>query len=92
MKTKYIFVTLEIKNREHTYASHTVHKISSTKNTQKFGDNCAKTFYKDMDVPKDGWYYFYCREIAIRLKAAIEITKEEYEVLDKFLRKKSYEK
>ncbi len=86
MKTKYIFVSLEIRNGVYEYISHTVHEIPKDKNTLEFGDNYAKTFYVDENKPfqDEEGYYFYGGEVAVKLSLAEEITKREYEVLMKF--------
>ncbi|MHB8261074.1 MAG: hypothetical protein ACYDEC_12445 [Bacteroidia bacterium] len=84
MKKKYIFVSLQIKSGEYEFNSHTVQEISSKKHTKSFGNNYAKTFYSDFSAKEGDWFYFNCGEVAVRCTASEEITKNEYDVLNKF--------
>ena len=63
-----------------------VHKISKDKDTLEFSDNYAKTFYVDENKPfqDEEGYYFYGGEVAVKLSLAEEITKKEYDVLERF--------
>ena len=85
-KTKYIFISLEIRCGVYEFTSHTIHKIPNDKSKLKFADNYAKTFYVDENKPfqDEEGYYFYGGEVAVKLSLAEEISKEEYEVLNKF--------
>jgi hypothetical protein len=84
MKMKYIFVNLKVRCGDYEFSSHSVHEISSRKHTKSFGERYAKTFYADKPDKNGDWYYFFCGEIAVRCTASEEITKEEYDILNKF--------
>ena len=84
MKTKYIFVSLEIKCGGYEFNSHAACKISTKLDTAMYGESYAKVFYSEKPRKENGWYQFFGGEIAVRCKAAEEITKEEYDILNKF--------
>lgn len=85
-KKKFIFVKLEIRNGEYEYTSTSAHEIGSRKSTEVFGRKYAETFYGSSIKPyQDGaWTYFNGGEVAVRCTTAVEITKEEYQTLNKF--------
>jgi hypothetical protein len=90
MKTKYIFISLEIRHGEYEFNSKLVHEISKRKSTDKFAEDYAKTFYngKAVKYEKDGdWYNFDGGTVAVKLAHVEEITKEQYEVLNIFQNK-----
>ena len=90
-KTKFIFLSMEVRNGEYEYSSQSVHEISSRRSIEKFAREYAKTFYGgeafqyDKPIDPDGWWYFNGGEVAARCSVVEEITKEEYETLNKFL-------
>lgn len=86
-KTKYIFISIKIRNGEYEYTSISVHEISSRKSTEKFGKDYVKNFYGSKPFkfsPDEDWFYFNGGEVAVKLNTVEEIKKEEYDVLDKF--------
>ncbi|MEI6487728.1 MAG: hypothetical protein WCP52_02130 [Bacteroidota bacterium] len=87
MKLKYIFISLKIRNGEYEYTSISVNQISSRKSTEKFGRDYAMNFYGEKPfqfTPGEQWYYFHGGSVAVKLTTVEEISKEEYDVLDKF--------
>ncbi len=85
--TKYLFISLTIRNGEYEYTSISVHEISSRKSVKKFGRDYAKNFYGGKSFknsPEEDWYYFNCGEVAVKLSTVEQIKKEEYDVLNKF--------
>jgi len=83
-KVKYIFVSLEIKCGTYEFSASTVHEISKKIDTLMFSNNYAKLFYSEKPDKNGDWYNFFGGEIAVKCKAAEEISKEEYDVLNKF--------
>lgn len=90
-KMKYIFLEMKIRNGEYEYSSQSVHELPARKSTEKFGRDYAKDFYGGKPfqyndkIDPDGEWYFNGGEVAVRCKEVQEITKEEYEVLKKYL-------
>lgn len=84
-KTKFIYIVLSIQCGEYGFKSKSVHEISKTKSTKKFGENCAKDFYGTKPEKDGDSYYFNGGEVAVSLSFHEEITKEEYNILNKFL-------
>ena len=85
MKTKFVLVTLRIQNGEYQYNSKSVHKIPETEDNDKFGNNYAKDFYSSFSHTDGDSHYFNGGEVAVRDCGTVEITKEEYDVLNKYL-------
>ena len=86
-KTKFVFLNLTIRNGEYEYTSISVHEISTRKSTTVFGEKYVKSFYGSKPFkysPDDKWWLFNGGEVAVKLNTCETITKEEYEVLNKF--------
>ena len=86
-KTKYIFISLKIRNGEYEYTSISCHEVSSRKSIEKFGKDYVMNFYGEKPfqyTPGEQWYYFHGGAVAVQLTTAEEISKAEYNVLDKF--------
>lgn len=83
MANRYWYLNIEIRNGEYEHNSKSVHM---TKGKSEFDtDDYLKNFYGD-DGDKDGdCYYFNGGEIACSISDFQEITKEEYDVLRKFI-------
>ena len=90
-KTKFIFLSMEVRHGEYEFSSQSVHEISSRRSITKFARDYAKEFYGgkpfqyDKPVDPDGWWYFNGGEVAARYKTVEEITKEQYDNLNQFL-------
>lgn len=90
-KTKFVFIDIEVRHGEYEFNSKSVHEISARRSTEKFGQDYAKQFYSGKPfqyndkIDKDDWWYFNGGEVAARIQDAREVTKEEYDVLRKFL-------
>jgi hypothetical protein len=84
-KTKFILIKIKIQCGEYEFSSNSVHEISSKKNVNKFAETHAEDFYGIKAYKDDNVHYFNGGEVAVQVKAVAEITKEEYEVLNKFL-------
>ena len=85
---KYLFFSMFIRNGEYEYSSNSVGYRSATdKHTLEYwGDKHAKTFYgskPEKEQDGDG-YYFNGGEVYVRCRVVMEITKEEYDILNKF--------
>jgi hypothetical protein len=86
-KSKHLFVSLAIRNGEYEYTSQSAHEISTRKNTKKFGEDYAKTFYAGKAFkysPDADWWNFNCGEVAVKLGTVEEISIEEFKILSKF--------
>jgi hypothetical protein len=92
-KTKFIFLSMQIRNGEYEHSSESVHEIPACKTIRKFGQEYAKDFYGtppkafqyNDKIDPDDWWYFNGGEIAARVRRIEEITKEEYDVLKRFI-------
>ncbi len=84
-KTKFIILHLEIRNGEYEYNSKTVHEIGNRKNADAFGRNYAKEFYSNFSYADGDTFYFNGGEVAVTSQSANEITKAEYDILNKYL-------
>jgi hypothetical protein len=84
-ENKYVFIALDIQNGEYQYRSRMVHIIPKELNVDDFGDDCAKEFYGNFSHSDGFVHYFNGGEVAVENGVAQEITKEEYDVLNKFL-------
>lgn len=87
MKTKFIFVSLDVKNGGFEYGAQSVHEVSARRTANRVGEDCAKNFYSERPFKfslTDEWFHFFGGEISVRVRNAEEITQAEYEVLKKF--------
>lgn len=87
MKSKYIFVGMVIRNGIYTYSWNMVYEIPIEKSTQEFAEQTIKNYHANKTInysAKDGWWYFLDGEESILLETVEEITKAEYDVLNKF--------
>ena len=80
---KYWFLIIEIINGEYTFFSKSVHSSNNKFNA----DGYVKNFYANVDGKKDknGWHTFNAGDVACRVYYFVEIKKEEYDVLSKFI-------
>ena len=87
MKTKFIFVTMVIRNGLYTYNSSMVYEILKEKNIQEFALQTVKNYHTGepfQKFPDTNWWYFFEGEVSVMLATAEEITKEEFDILNKF--------
>ena len=82
---KYLFLRLKIYCGEHEFYSERVHKVPKGISIRNFSMTCAKEFYSS-DMEKDGGiYYFNGEEIAVKISLSESISRQDYEVLTKYL-------
>ena len=82
---KYVFITLRVRNGDYDFESKSVHEIKSEIDGSDFAEKYASDFYGDKSYEDNGRYYFNGGEVAVDVRRAQEITKEEYNVMSKFL-------
>lgn len=85
-KQKFIFITIEERNGERQYSHNLVREIPKSANPLKWADKnvAAPWFGKDTDAQDDA-YYSASGEFCVTVQDAREITKEEFDVLNRFL-------
>jgi hypothetical protein len=89
-KVKYLFIKIEERNGEQEYTSKMVRTVnSSVKNIEKFvTDTLLKVWYNDDNAKKvrgEDWYEFFGGCIMARLESVEEISKEDFDVLNRYL-------
>lgn len=87
MKTKFVFISLVIRNGQYTYGSSRVYEIPKGKNINEFALQAVKNYHTGELFQKSGdtnWWYFFGGEVSVMLETAQEITELEYRVLNKF--------
>lgn len=87
MKNKFIFVGLVIRQGAFTYNTNKVYEIPEEIDTLKFSEQTVINYHADQPFQKEeeyNWWYFYGGQIAVMLETAEEITREEYDILNKF--------
>ncbi|HKR05954.1 MAG TPA: hypothetical protein VJY62_15060 [Bacteroidia bacterium] len=82
---KYVFITLRVRSGDYDFESKGVHKISSKIDAIDFAEKYASDFYGDKSHEDNGRYYFNGGEVAVDVRRAQEITKEEYDAMSRFL-------
>lgn len=82
---KYLFVKLEVQDGENRHTLKSVHEIPDDKGENEFGEEHASEFYGTSEKGEGDWYEFYGGSIAVRCTANTVITKDEYNVLKKYL-------
>lgn len=82
---KYVMVEVKIQNGEYEYYSKSLHIVGKKVDAHKIGERHAKKFYANFSHKDDGTYYFNGGEVATQLYKAQEITRKEYQILNKFL-------
>lgn len=85
-KTRYWLLKLVITIGDYEFFDKSLHKCKG----EFDGENYAKNFYGDADEPDvdfdaDGVYYFNGAELAVSVFGMKELTKKEYEVMNKYL-------
>jgi len=84
-KEKFMFLCIEVRDGEREYHSNSVHTLPSRRKISKFADNYAKEFYSSKPQKSDGGYYHFGGEVHVSAHNYREITKEEYDVLNRFI-------
>lgn len=88
MKTKevkYLYLELESRNGEYEYHHKSVHQLPVKTNEDEFGEDYARDFYGGGSDEQDGGFYFNGGEIHVSVNKVQLITKEQYDVLTKFI-------
>ncbi len=87
METKFIFISLVIRNGHYTYGSSKVYEIPKEKDMQEFALQVVKNYHIGEPLqkfPDTNWWYFFGGEVSVMLETAEEIREQEYIVLNKF--------
>lgn len=86
-KTKFIFATLNERNGEQEYSCKLVREIPKSSDEWKWVEkNILKGWYDDENAEKsDNGYYFFGGSLHVKVSLVQVITKEEFDVLNKFL-------
>lgn len=82
---KCVLVEVKVQNGEYEYYSKSMHVVGKDVNIRKIGERHAKTFYANFSYEDDGTYYFNGGEVAAQLYKAEEVTRQEYQILRKFI-------
>jgi hypothetical protein len=82
---KFALITLDIRNGEYEYTSHSTHQVEDGQDLDKFADDYARTFYmSDMSEDFPGVYFFHNGEVAVEVDLAREIPFADYEVFKRY--------
>jgi hypothetical protein len=81
---KYILIHLQVQNGEYRYDCKSVHQ-TKCKNIYFAGERHAAGFYGGLDGRNGEWWEFNGGEVAVRCSLVHELTKQEYEILNKYL-------
>ena len=84
-KTKFILIEMKVQNGEYEYRLKSVHEISARKNVDKFANDYAKTFYGNLSYSDGDTHYFNGGEVAVRAGATNILTKEQYDILNRYI-------
>jgi hypothetical protein len=89
---KYIFIDLLVRHGEYEFNCQSVHEVGSKADKDKWATRYAKNFYNtsgdnkpDVFDNDPGTFYFNCMDVAVQVDDYKEITKEEYNILKRFL-------
>ena len=90
----YVFINLGIRNGEYEYNCYHVSEVQFEKTDEKlkeYVDMHAECFYSgeshtDKDSNENVIYYFYGGEVAVTIEDYKFISKEEYEILKKYIK------
>ena len=85
---KYAYIVLEIKDGEREYLSKSVVHTKQETNLDELAEQTARTFWEGTPSVKQedsSWWEHWGSETLVRVLIVDEITKEEYDVLSKFL-------
>lgn len=87
-KYKYVFLSIETRDGEREYTQDRVHRIDKEDSIDKFADEFVKTYFDDEDEEsgeEDGGYYQLGGQVHCSVKKVMEISKEDYEVLKRYI-------
>lgn len=86
-KSKYILVVLRERNGEYEYTHRSVHELSDSKATtaKRFVREYLKTFYGGKAEKYDDGYLFHGGEVYVRESTWNFISKEHYDILNRYL-------
>lgn len=90
-KTKFVFLQIGVRTGEYEFNSKGTHELHYRTNITKFAQKYAKGFYSgrpfqyDKPTDPDGEWYFNGGEVCAWVDRVEEITKEQYEVLSRFV-------
>lgn len=84
---KYVYRTFRERNGEYEYTHKGVHELDDNVNINKFLDDYISQWYYlcPKGRKEDGGYYFNGGEVWIGVSNYKEITKEEYDILKKYI-------
>lgn len=83
---KYFYIEIEERNGEYEYRHKVVRSCPLNVNPDKFfDDNLAGSWYGGEVDKEDDGYYYNGGEVFVELTRVEEITKEEFDILNKYL-------
>jgi hypothetical protein len=86
-KKKYLLITIDESNGGYEYTQKLLRIVPATANFNKVAEDTAKDWYgKDnLSHSENGTHEFFGGEIAVRARGITEITKAEFEILNKYI-------
>ncbi len=83
----YMILILEERNGEYEYYHRSVHELPDARETsmRKFAEDYLKGFYGGKSEKEDEGYYFHGGEVYVRISSYGIISREEYNVLSRYL-------
>lgn len=90
-KTKFVFLQIGVRTGEYEFDSKSLHEVNHRTNITKFSQKYAKGFYSgkpfqyNSPPDPDGEWYFNAGEVCAWVDKVEEISKEEYDVMKKFI-------
>lgn len=85
MKRQYVFIKIKVQFGEHSAVIKDVFEIGARRSLEKFSKDWAANFYPNKSHSDGDDHYYNGGEVAVRLLSYQGISKEQYEVLNKFL-------
>lgn len=85
MKRQYVFVKIKVQCGEYSFTIKDSFEISARRSIEKFSKDWVANLYTNKSHVDGDDHYFNGGEVAARLLSCEGITKEEFEVLNKFL-------
>jgi hypothetical protein len=82
---KYFYRELKSRNGEYEYSHKAVFPAEDKETAEGMVRETARTFWSDTSTEDDGTFYHNGGEVCIEAQTITEISKEEYDVLNKFL-------
>jgi hypothetical protein len=84
---RYFFKEIKVRTGEYEFEQRSTHTCEDNEDIDKILDDYIQDYYSNEceDMFDNEEYYFFGGEVAVSLNNVTEITKEEYEVLRKFI-------